>query len=113
MAPYTMVRFNPHIATPARPRFLHQWQAPRTVNFLPRHLHDLQAQNRADQQDPTWRRLYASRSGIEGTLCQWLRGTVAADSSFVAAAGTGQSVGQEHGSHGRGQPDYAVSRSTS
>ncbi|WP_406490760.1 transposase [Streptomyces sp. NBC_01604] len=40
----------------------------RTVNFLPRRLYDLQAQNRADQQDPQWRRLYAVRSGVEGTV---------------------------------------------
>ncbi|MEV6956066.1 transposase [Streptomyces sp. NPDC051183] len=30
--------------------------------------------NRADQQDPTWRRLYASRSGIEGTVNEIVNG---------------------------------------
>jgi hypothetical protein len=33
-------------------------------------LHDLQAQNRADQQGPHWQRLYASGSGIEGTMSE-------------------------------------------
>jgi hypothetical protein len=46
----------------------------RTLNFLPRRLHDLQAQNRADQQDPHWQRLYASRSGIEGTMNELVNG---------------------------------------
>jgi Transposase DDE domain len=44
------------------------------VNFLPRHLHELQARNRAGQQDPTWRRLYASRSGVEGTVNEIVNG---------------------------------------
>ncbi|MGW2370641.1 transposase, partial [Streptomyces sp. NPDC001667] len=44
------------------------------VNFLPRHLHELQAKNRSDQQDPAWRRLYGCRSGIEGTVNEIVNG---------------------------------------
>ncbi|WP_249402334.1 transposase [Streptomyces sp. YIM 121038] len=48
--------------------------SPRTVNFLPRHLHELQPKNRSDQQDPAWRRLYGCRSGIEGTVNEIVNG---------------------------------------
>lgn len=33
-----------------------------------RRLHELQAKNRADQQDAHWRRLYGLHSGTEGTI---------------------------------------------
>ncbi|MFI5809332.1 transposase [Streptomyces sp. NPDC051561] len=36
----------------------------------PRHLHELQARNRADQHDPAWRKLYALGSGAEGTIAE-------------------------------------------
>lgn len=75
MAPYTVVRFNPAHCNPCPVRTsFTSGKAPRTVNFLPRHLHNLQAQNRADQQDPTWRRLYAFRSGVEGTENELVNG---------------------------------------
>jgi len=75
MAPYTVVRFNPAHCNPCPVRTTcTSGKAPRTVNFLPRHLHELQARNRADQQDPTWRRLYASRSGVEGTVNELVNG---------------------------------------
>ncbi|MFJ2746232.1 transposase [Streptomyces sp. NPDC087440] len=45
-------------------------QGPRTVYFLPRYLHELQARNRADQHDPAWHKLYALRSGAEGTIAE-------------------------------------------
>ena len=35
---------------------------------------ELQVRNRADQQDPAWRKRYAVRSGIEGTVCELARG---------------------------------------
>jgi hypothetical protein len=44
------------------------------VGFPLRELHELQARNRADQQDPAWRKSYAVRSGIEGTVCELTRG---------------------------------------
>ncbi|WP_258308802.1 transposase [Streptomyces sp. NWU339] len=40
----------------------------------PRRLHEFQARNRADQQDPQWQRLYASRSGVEGTMNELVNG---------------------------------------
>ncbi|MCC9312529.1 transposase, partial [Kitasatospora sp. RB6PN24] len=75
MAPYTVVRFNPAHCDPCPVRSsCTSGKAPRTVNFLPRRLHELQTQNRADQQDPQWQRLYASRSGIEGTMNELVNG---------------------------------------
>ena len=46
----------------------------RTVGFPPRELHELQIRNRADQQDPAWRKRYAVRSGIEGTVSELANG---------------------------------------
>ena len=46
----------------------------RTVGFPPRELHELQARNRAGQQDPARHKRYAVRSGIEGTVCEAARG---------------------------------------
>ncbi|WP_435613357.1 IS1182 family transposase [Streptomyces sp. bgisy159] len=70
-APYTLVAFDARHCSPCPHRSgctrSTDPRKGRTVHFLPRRLHDLQAQNRADQQDPQWRRLYASRSGVEGT----------------------------------------------
>src|SRR5262249_25569687 len=40
----------------------------------PRELYELQARNRADQQDPAWHKRYAVRSGVEGTVCEFARG---------------------------------------
>ncbi|MEU4351747.1 transposase [Streptomyces sp. NPDC023838] len=48
--------------------------AARTINFLPRQLHELQARNRAEKEDSAWRRLYVSRSGIEGTMSEFVHG---------------------------------------
>ncbi|MEV6165606.1 transposase [Streptomyces sp. NPDC052052] len=45
-----------------------------THRELPRHLHDLQARNRADQQAPAWHRLYASRFGVAGTVNELVNG---------------------------------------
>jgi len=45
-----------------------------TVGFPPRELHELQARNRAAQQDPAWHKRYAVRSGIEGTVCELAHG---------------------------------------
>jgi len=46
----------------------------RTVGFPPRELYQLQLRNRADQQDPAWRKRYAVRSGVEGTVCELANG---------------------------------------
>ena len=45
-----------------------------TVGFPPRELYELQARNRAGQQDPAWHKRYAVRSGIEGTICESAHG---------------------------------------
>jgi Transposase DDE domain len=42
----------------------------RTAGFPPRELSQLQARNRAGQQDPAWHKRYAVRSGVEGTACE-------------------------------------------
>ncbi|MFD7769210.1 transposase [Streptomyces sp. NPDC059787] len=52
---------------PASP---HAGKSARTVRFLPHHLHELQARNRTDRQDLQWKRLCATRSGVEGALCE-------------------------------------------
>ncbi|MGW1550850.1 IS1182 family transposase [Streptomyces sp. NPDC002346] len=74
MAPYTVVRFDKRHCGPCPERSSCTSGAARTVNFLPRRLHELQARNRADQQDPQWQRLYASRSGVEGTMNELVNG---------------------------------------
>ena len=46
----------------------------RTVGFPPRDLYQLQARNRAGQQDPAWHKRHAVRSGVEGTVCELANG---------------------------------------
>jgi len=46
----------------------------RTVGSRRRELYDLQARNRANQQDPAWHKRYAVRSDVEGTVCELARG---------------------------------------
>jgi transposase len=46
----------------------------RTVNFPPRHLHELRASNHAQQADPDWLRAYGARSGVEGTIAELANG---------------------------------------
>jgi hypothetical protein len=69
--PYIAARFRPRQCDPCPARSLYaRGRAARTVYFVPEYLHELQARNRADQQDPTWRKLYALRSGVEGTIAE-------------------------------------------
>ncbi|WP_425824708.1 transposase [Streptomyces fractus] len=68
MAPYTVVRFDERQCGPCPEKTSCTTGTARTVNFLPHHLHQIQTRNRAVQHDPSWQRLYASRSGIEGTM---------------------------------------------
>jgi hypothetical protein len=75
LAPYVVVRFRPRQCAPCPDRTsCTNGSSGRTVNFLPQSLHELQVRNRADQQDPVWRRLYASRSGVEGTVSELVNG---------------------------------------
>jgi hypothetical protein len=56
---------------PARAACTTSGDGKRTVGFPPRELYELQVRNRADQQDLAWRKRYAVRSGIEGTVCEF------------------------------------------
>ncbi|MFE9685408.1 IS1182 family transposase [Streptomyces sp. NPDC006285] len=83
MAPYTVARFHPQQCNPCPDRSAcTRGTSARTVNFLPRHLHELQIRNRTDQQDLQWRQLYATRSGVEGTICEFVNGHQARRSRY-------------------------------
>ncbi|MGW1871488.1 transposase [Streptomyces mauvecolor] len=71
MAPYIATHFRPRQCDPCPARPLcTRGRAARSVYFLPQHLHELQARNRVEQQDPVWRKLYALRSRAEGTIAE-------------------------------------------
>jgi transposase len=73
MTPYTVVRFHARQCDPCPQRVsCAPGLSARTVNFLPRHLHELLLRHRADQHNHEWRRLYASRSGVEGTVNEFV-----------------------------------------
>jgi hypothetical protein len=59
---------------PARAACTTSGDGKRTVGFPPRELYELQARNRAGQQDPAWHKRYAVRSGIEGTVGELAHG---------------------------------------
>jgi transposase len=59
---------------PARAACTTSSDGKRTVGFPPRELYELQARNRADQQNPAWHKRYAVRSGAEGTVCELANG---------------------------------------
>ena len=44
------------------------------MGFPPRELHELQVRVRAEQQSPDWRARYAVRSGVEGTVNEFVHG---------------------------------------
>jgi len=74
MAPYTVVRFGKRQCGPCSEKAKCTTGEARTINFLPRRIHELQERNRDDQQDSAWRRLYAVRSGAEGTIAEFTGG---------------------------------------
>jgi transposase len=74
MAPYTVVRFGKRQCGPCPEKAKCTSGQARTINFLPRRIHELQERNRDDQQNSAWRRLYASRSGAEGTIAEFAVG---------------------------------------
>lgn len=45
----------------------------RQILLQPRVLHEIQRQNRADQNDPGWQRRYNRRAGVEGTISEGVR----------------------------------------
>ncbi|MGW5640883.1 transposase [Streptomyces sp. NPDC003832] len=83
MAPYTVARFYPHQCTPCPDRSAcTRGTSARTVNIHPRHLHELQIRNRTEQQDLQRGQLYATRSGVEGTICEFVNGHQARRSRY-------------------------------
>ncbi|MFE0654595.1 transposase [Streptomyces sp. NPDC059534] len=97
MAPYTVVRFAARQCDPCPDRSLcARGASARTVNFLPRHLHELQARNRTDQHDSQWRRRYAARSGVEGTICEFVNGHRARRSRYHGVAKTHAPLASDH-----------------
>ena len=74
MAPYTVVRFGKRQCGPRPEKAKCTTGEARTINFLPRRVHELQERNRDDQQDSAGRRLYALRSGAEGTIAEFTDG---------------------------------------
>jgi hypothetical protein len=68
-APYLVVKFDRRLCDPCPDRGrCTRSRDGRTVTFPPRPLHEHQARNRIDQQDPRWLHTYGSRSGVEGTI---------------------------------------------
>jgi hypothetical protein len=88
-APYLVVKFDRRLRDPCpdRGRCTRSREG-RSVTFLPRHLHQRQARNRADQQDSTWLRTYGSRSGVEGTINEFVNGHRGRDCRYRGLAKT-------------------------
>jgi transposase len=88
-APYQVVKFDRRLCDPCpdRSRCTKSRQG-RTITFLPRHLHEAQAHNRTEQQEEEWRRTYAVRSGVEGTVCELVNGHRARRSRYHGLAKT-------------------------
>jgi transposase len=59
---------------PVRAKCTSSRDAARNVGFPPRELYELQIRNRAERQEPDWHKRYAVRSGIEGTICEFVNG---------------------------------------
>ncbi|MFE9687550.1 transposase [Streptomyces sp. NPDC006285] len=58
---------------PDRTQCMSSATRPRSVAALPRPLHEIQTQNRLDQQTEQWQRRYAIRARVEATLSQNVR----------------------------------------
>jgi hypothetical protein len=88
-APYTLVRFDKRYCDPCPDRERRtRSREGRSINFLPRHLHERQQTNRAQQQDPQWLRTYASRAGVEGTMSEIVNGHTARHCRYRGQAKT-------------------------
>ena len=75
MAPCLAARFDARQCDPCQVRSsCTRGTSARTINFLPQHLHDLQARHRAAQDTPEWKRLYGARPGVEGTINECVNG---------------------------------------
>jgi transposase len=88
-APYLVVKFDRRLCDPCpdRGRCTRSREG-RTVTFLPRSLHEHQARNRIDQQDSTWLRTYGSRSGVEGTINEFVNAHRTRDCRYRGLAKT-------------------------
>ena len=74
-APITVAKFDKRLCDPCPHRTsCTRSTEGRTVNFPPRHLHELQERNREQQADPHWLRTYGTRSGVEGTIAEFTGG---------------------------------------
>jgi hypothetical protein len=72
----TAIRFHPKDCRPcpARAHCTKSALEGRQIVIGSRTLDDIQGQNRAERQDPDWKRRYNRRAGIEGTIPQGVRG---------------------------------------
>ncbi|MEU1691158.1 transposase [Streptomyces hirsutus] len=59
---------------PDRTRCTSSRESARNVGFPPRELRDLQLRLRTEQQTPEWKARYAVRSGVEGTVNEFVHG---------------------------------------
>ncbi|OXM70283.1 transposase [Amycolatopsis vastitatis] len=75
-APLIVARFTKSQCQPCpvRAKCTTSRDSARNVGFPPRELLELQLRNRAERQEPAWRKRYAVRSGIEGTICEFAHG---------------------------------------
>ncbi|MEO3807314.1 IS1182 family transposase [Nonomuraea sp. B1E8] len=88
-APYLVVKFDRRLCDPCADRSrCTRSKEGRSVTFLPRDLHKLQASNRQDQQDSAWLRTYGSRSGVEGTINEFVNAHRARDCRYRGLAKT-------------------------
>ena len=62
------------LACPARPSCTRSQFEGRQIVVASRLLHEIQARNRAQQDDPAWNRRYDRRAGIEGAISEAVRG---------------------------------------
>ncbi|GGQ36725.1 hypothetical protein GCM10010266_70140 [Streptomyces griseomycini] len=71
VARFTKSRCRP---CPVRSRCTSTVDSARTVGFPPRELRDLQLRVRTEQQTSRWKARYAVRSGVEGTVNEFVHG---------------------------------------
>ncbi|WP_206061936.1 IS1182 family transposase [Nonomuraea basaltis] len=91
-APYCVVKFDRRYCGPCPDREQctrsREPRSGRTVTFLPRHLYERQVANHGEQHDEQWRRAYASRSGVEGTVGELVNAHQARDCRYRGLAKT-------------------------
>jgi transposase len=75
-APLIVARFTKSQCQPCpvRAKCTTSRDSARNVGFPPEALLELQLRNRAERLEPAWHKRYATRSGIEGTICEFAHG---------------------------------------